>query len=89
MKISEMRNLGPASEKMLKKIGITNSDQLINVGPEKAFRLMEEKGIKPHTSFLYAMIGAATDRSWFDVVRDFKNAGMLKSQNLGQQKRKK
>lgn len=89
VKISEMRNLGPASEKMLAKIGINTSQQLIKLGPEKAFKIMKEKGMKPHTSFLYAMIGAVTDRSWFYVVKDFKQADMLKSQNSVQQKNKK
>lgn len=80
MKISDMRNLGPASEKMLKKIGITESEQLKELGPDKAFIMLEDKGLKPHTSFLYALIGACTDRSWNDVVKDFRAAGMLKGQ---------
>ena len=59
---------------------INTAEDLIKIGPDKAFKMLVENGLKPHTSFLYAMIAAISNRSWIEVVNDFKDAGMLKGQ---------
>lgn len=71
LKISEMRNLGPAVEKDLAAAGITTSDQVLKLGPEKTFIKMLEGRMKIDRSakccnalYLYSIYGAIHDLDW-------------------------
>jgi hypothetical protein len=73
-KISEMRNLGPAVEKDLNAAGIFSADQVLKLGPEKAFLKMLEGRLKIGRSakccnalYLYSFYGAIHNVDWREV----------------------
>lgn len=74
LKISEMRNLGPAVEKDLNAVGIYHAHQVMKLGPEKSFLKMLEGRLKTGRSakccnalYLYSFYGAVNDVDWRDV----------------------
>ena len=62
--VGRLRNLGPASARMLASVGITNRGDLERVGPVLAYRAL--KDIHPGVSLnlLWAMHGALTGERW-------------------------
>ena len=68
-RIRDMRNLGPAFERMLAEVGITTPDALRTVGAAEAFRRLTGRGGASRNA-LHAMEGALGDRDWRDVARD-------------------
>jgi len=63
--VARMRNLGPASARMLRTIGIQTADDLADVGAVAAFtRLRDETGHRPSLNLLWAMEGALLDIDW-------------------------
>ena len=65
MRIREMRNLGPASERMLKKIDVTCPEELAALGAAEAFRRLSFiQGRPANLNLLYAMDGALSDTDW-------------------------
>lgn len=67
--ISSFRNLGKHSETMLRKVGITSIDQLVEMGSVKTYLLVKEKGLRPSLNLLYAMEGALTGEHWTTVSK--------------------
>ena len=74
LKVSEMRNLGPAVEKDLNAAGIYFADEVIKLGPEKAFLKMLEGRMKIGRSakccnalYLYSFFGAIHDLDWRNI----------------------
>lgn len=72
--ISQMRNLGPACEQDLNAAGITNAEQLIELGAEMAFvemlnaRIEQGRGAKCcNAAYLYALHGAIHDIDWREI----------------------
>jgi len=69
-KLSELKGLGPKSEKCLKEIGISTKEQLEKVGAVKAFiELQKKSNINPSLNFLYAMVGALEGKHWADIAK--------------------
>ncbi len=68
-KISEMRNLGPASQALLAEIGIHNEKQLREIGAVSTFCRVRFQLGKAYASLnlLYAMEAALQDRDWRDL----------------------
>ena len=73
-RISEMRNLGPASEQDLNAAGIMNAGNLIRLGPEEAFlQMMEARARRGrdtkccNASYLYAIHGAIHELDWREI----------------------
>ncbi len=72
-KISQMRNLGPAMERMLAEIDIHNEDDLREKGAIDAWhqlRFMFSRNI--NLMALYAMHASLEDRPWQDVTSEEK-----------------
>ncbi len=70
MKINEMRNLGPVSERMLGKAGIETVDQLRARGAVGAYLDVKQAGNHPGLNFLWSLEGALSDREWREVAKD-------------------
>ena len=68
-RIRDMRNLGPAIERMLTEVGIATPDALRAAGAAEAFRRLTGRGGASRNA-LHAMEGALGDRDWRDVARD-------------------
>ena len=69
-----MMNLGPAVEKDFNAIGITHAEQIIKLGPEKAFIKMLEGRLKLNRSakccnalYLYSLYGAIHNIHWAQI----------------------
>lgn len=79
-KISQMMNLGPAVEKDFNAIGIRHPDQIVKLGPEKAFIKMLEGRMKLSRSakccnalYLYSIYGAIHNIHWTQIPEKKKN----------------
>lgn len=70
MKIREMRNLGPVSERMLAKAGIESSDQLRELGSVRAYLGVKRAGNHPGLNLLWSLEGALTNRDWREVAKE-------------------
>lgn len=74
LRISQMMNLGPAVEKDFNAIGIHSADQIVKLGPEKAFIKMLEGRVKQKRSakccnavYLYSLYGAIHNVHWAEI----------------------
>jgi len=68
--LSKLKGLGPKSEKYLNEIGIGTQEQLKEIGPVRAFIMLNwESSIKPSLNFLYAMIGAIENEHWATIAK--------------------
>ena len=65
--ISELRNLGVRSAKMLASIGIHDRSDLDRVGPVLAYRAVREIHGGVSLNLLYAMYGALNDIRWNEL----------------------
>jgi DNA transformation protein and related proteins len=72
--ISQMLNLGPAVEKDFNAVGIRYADEIIKLGPKKAFIKMLEGRLKLKRSasccnalYLYSLYGAVHDINWTQI----------------------
>ena len=73
---NKFRNIGPVSEAWLNDVGIFSIKDLENMGAEKVFKLIQDKGHNPSKNFLYSLIGAIHDEDWkviADVMRKEKS----------------
>ena len=67
-KISDLKNLGPASEIQLKNAKITSVKQLVGLGWKGAFkRLVRSNPKNRHAVFAYALIGALSNKQWNQI----------------------
>jgi DNA transformation protein and related proteins len=69
-RLRDLRNLGPASERMLAAAGITTLEQLDRLGAAEAYRRTVEAGAHPSLNLLWAMEGALLDLDWRQVPRE-------------------
>ncbi len=72
--ISSIRNLGPASEVMFAKAGITTAEQLHALGADAAYRMCLHTGIRAHFIGYYVLVMALQGRPWNDCKGDEKKA---------------
>mgnify|MGYP000926194226 CR=1 FL=1 len=64
--ISSIRNLGPATEAEFHKIGVTTAEQLQDLGPDVAYRMLLENGVRPHFIGYYVLVMGLQGRPWND-----------------------
>ena len=70
MTISDLKNLGVRSQKMLAIAGIKTVSQLSAKGSIAAFIAVKQAGCKPSLNLLWAIEGALTDRHWQEVSKN-------------------
>lgn len=88
MKVSQLKGLGPKTEKYLNNIGIYTRDDLAAVGAVPAYlKLIESGQTIPHLSFLYALVGALEDRSWLDIANTEKERLLYELEGYAELKR--
>ena len=69
-RISELKCLGPASEKMLAAIGIHTREDLERTGVIQAYLELEQQlDSRPSLNLLYAMKLALEDRPWTSLTK--------------------
>lgn len=65
-KISDLKNLGPASEKEFHRAGIKTPQQFQKMGWKKALQKLVKLDPKnAHSVYAYALIGALINKEWF------------------------
>ncbi|HHI70201.1 MAG TPA: competence protein TfoX [Rhodobacteraceae bacterium] len=72
--VSSIRNLGPASDAVYARAGITTAEQLRDLGPDAAYAKLLQSGSKPHFIGYYAMVMGLQGRPWNDCQGDEKKA---------------
>lgn len=81
--ISDLRNLGPKSARLLKEAGILTIGDLKEIGALAAYqRLQFMFGRQVSLNFLWAMEAGLTNRHWKDITPDEKarlKAGLNKN----------
>lgn len=88
--ITDLKNLGPSSEKEFHRAGIKSAQQLLKMGWEKAYTKIVSRNSKNcHSMFAYAIIGAVKNQEWSRISEDDKLAARLVSQQLREKMSKK
>lgn len=72
--ISSIRNLGPAFEQSLVKVGITTAESLREIGADAAYGRLLAAGNRPHFIGYYVLHMALQGRPWNDCKGDEKTA---------------
>jgi len=70
--VSAIRNLGPRSEEMFARAGMTTADEVRALGAEAAYRKLLQSGTRPHFIGFYALWLGLQDRPWNDLHPDEK-----------------
>lgn len=75
VKISDLKNLGPSSEKAFANAGVKTAQQFIKLGWKKTYeKLVISNHKNLHTIFAYALIGALTNTEWNRITPEEKQA---------------
>lgn len=82
-KISDLKNLGPTSEKHFESIGIKTAKQLVKLGWKKAMKKLVERNPKHrHSIYAYALIGALKNQEWSRISDEDKKEARDFTQSL-------
>ncbi len=68
-KISELKSLGPKSQEMLAKAGITSIEQLTELGSIEAYVRTKEKTPAASLNLLWGLESALSGEPWQEVAR--------------------
>ena len=82
-RLRDMKNLGPKTEGMLARIGITTQEQLLQADPFEVYARLKKE--VPGTSLvaLYALIGAIDGQHWQEVKRDRRTEILVRLDDMG------
>lgn len=80
----DIPNLGPKSENMLRRAGITTMAQLRALGSVRAYLAVRRVDGRASLNLLWALEGALTDRSWKDVAKSDRLSLLLQLEEADQ-----
>jgi DNA transformation protein len=66
-RLRDLRNLGPAGERMLRDAGFHSPEQLDEVGAVEAYRRALSAGGRPSLNFLWSLEAALLDLDWREL----------------------
>ena len=72
-RLRDLRNLGPASERMLLAAGISTPDELDRLGSVEAYRRAIAAGGHRSLNFLWSLDAALLDVDWSDLPPERKS----------------
>lgn len=72
-----LRNLGPASSRMLAAAGIATPEALRALGSVAAYAAVQRAGQRPSLNLLWALEGALADRDWRDIAQHERTALLM------------
>ncbi len=84
--ISSIRNLGPAYERELEKIGVTTAEQLRDMGADAAYGALLNAGTRPHFVGYYVLVMALQGRPWNDCKGEEKKALRVRFDKLKEER---
>ena len=70
--LGELRNIGPASARWLRAVGVTSRADLEAIGPVEAFQRIRDAGFGPTLNLLWALQGAVLDVHWAELPPELK-----------------
>ena len=76
--VSSIRNLGPAYEASLARVGIRSAEALRDLGADAAYARLLENGDRPHFIGYYVLVMALQGRPWNDCKGAEKDALRVK-----------
>ena len=79
---AKLANLGPKSEAMMRRAGITTEDQLRTLGAVHAYVMVKRSGANASLNLLWALEGALTNRSWQEVAKTERLSLLLQVEQL-------
>ena len=74
MSLADLRNLGDKSAQMLAAAGIHSHEDLVQLGPVRAFLAARQAGSNPSLNLLWAIAGALTDTDWRELSEEYKQS---------------
>ncbi len=74
MSLQRIPNLGEKSAQMLSRAGITDEQQLRDLGPVIAFLAVRQAGLRPSMNLLWAIAAGLDQRHWTDLTEIEKNS---------------
>ena len=80
-KLEQLKNLGPASARMLRDAGINGEASLREFGATEAYLAVCEAGDRPSLNLLWALEGAIRDCHWLEIT-DARKAELRKQVEL-------
>ena len=80
--VSSIRNLGPAYEASLARVGIRSAEALRDLGADAAYARLLENGDRPHFIGYYVLVMALQGRPWNDCKGAEKDALRVKFDTL-------
>lgn len=81
--LSDLKNLGPVSQRWLHAIGIRNREQLEFVGVSRAYQLIKSQFPEAGLNLLWALEGALTGESWSSLTPETKARLLKEVEDLG------
>jgi DNA transformation protein and related proteins len=79
---AKLANLGPKSEAMLRRAGITAEDQLRALGAVRAYVMVKRCCANASLNLLWALEGALTNRAWQEVAKTDRLSLLLQVEEL-------
>ena len=70
--VSDIPNLGPASEQAFAQAGLRSAEELIALGADAAYLRLMRAGTRPHFIGYYALVMGLQGRPWNDCRGDEK-----------------
>lgn len=75
--IASLPNLGPKSQQVMAKAGITSVEQLRKIGSVAAYVRAKRTGANVSLNLLWALEGAISGLHWQEVARDHRTSLLL------------
>lgn len=75
--IADLKSLGPKSQEMLARAGITSISQLIKIGSVPAYVMAKRANGKVSVNLLWALESALSGEPWQEVARRHRTSLLL------------
>jgi len=85
MKLADLPNLGPKSQAMLERAGISSCEQLRAAGAVAAYARVKRSGESVSLNLLWALEGALSGVPWQQVAREHRTSLLLALDDYEQQ----
>jgi DNA transformation protein len=72
-KLSDLKNIGPKTEKWLNEFEIYTLEDLENYSPVTLYQILRSNGYDVNMIFVYALQGAIMDLHWNELPKDIRD----------------
>ena len=72
-RLSNLKNIGEVSEKMLNSIDVFTKEDILELGPVTIYFILKSRGFDVSMNMVYALQGAIMDLHWNELPSDVKN----------------